>query len=122
MPQDAVLESSRRSLITQGVTGLRIQVGSRVLRATEEFRVSVKEGDCCQIPQQGKGCGCLPPVNSRLARVLDYPDLPLEMRIGNDAPTFDTTYLAGLVFLIRDAIGNHAAMCTGAGRAQWWVR
>ena len=44
---------------------------------------------------------------------------PLEVRIGNDAPTFNTAHLAGLVFLLRDAIGDQATVCTGAGRAHW---
>lgn len=42
---------------------------------------------------------------------------PLEVRIGNDAPTFNTTHLAGFVFLVCEAIGDQAAVCTGAGRA-----
>ena len=41
----------------------------------------------------------------------------LEVRIGNDAPTFNTAHLAGLVFLFRDAVGDQATMCTGARRA-----
>ena len=44
---------------------------------------------------------------------------PGEARIGNDAPTFDTAHLASLVFLLRDAIGDQATVCTGAGRAEW---
>ena len=44
---------------------------------------------------------------------------PLKVRIGNDAPTFNTAHLAGLVFLLRDAIGDQATVCTGAGRAHW---
>ncbi len=39
---------------------------------------------------------------------------PLEVRIGNDAPTFNTAHLAGLVFLLRDAIGDQTTVCTGA--------
>jgi len=42
---------------------------------------------------------------------------PLKVRIGNDAPTFNTAHLAGLVFLLRDAVGDQATMCTSAGRA-----
>jgi hypothetical protein len=42
---------------------------------------------------------------------------PLEVRVGNDAPTFNTTHLPGLVFLLCEAIGDQAAVCTGAGRA-----
>ena len=44
---------------------------------------------------------------------------PLEVRIGNDATTFDTAHLTGLVFLLRYAIGIQATVCTGAGRAHW---
>ena len=43
----------------------------------------------------------------------------LEVRIGNDAPTFNTAHLTGVVFLFRDAVGDHAMVCTGAGRAHW---
>ena len=42
---------------------------------------------------------------------------PLEVRIRNDAPTFNTVHLAGLVFLLRDAIGDQTTMNTSAGRA-----
>ena len=41
------------------------------------------------------------------------------MRIGNDASTLNTVHLAGLVFFLRDAIGDQAAVSTGSGRAQW---
>jgi hypothetical protein len=44
---------------------------------------------------------------------------PLEVGIGNNARTFNTAHLAGLVFLLRDAIGDQATVCTGAGRAHW---
>lgn len=43
----------------------------------------------------------------------------LDVRIGNDAPTFHTVHHAGLVFLFRDTIGDQAAVCTGRGRAHW---
>lgn len=43
----------------------------------------------------------------------------LEVRIGNDAPTFNTVHLAGLVFLLRDAVGDQTTVCTGGGRAHW---
>ena len=46
-----------------------------------------------------------------------FPGVPLEVRIGNDAPTFNTAHLADSVFLFRDAIGDHALVCTDAGRA-----
>ena len=42
---------------------------------------------------------------------------PLEVGIENDAPTFNTAHLVGLVFLLRDAIGDQTSMCTGAGQA-----
>lgn len=41
----------------------------------------------------------------------------LEVRIGNDTPTFNTAHLAGPVFLFRDAVGNHATVYTAAERA-----
>ncbi|NWF71810.1 MAG: hypothetical protein HXY51_02025 [Nitrospirae bacterium] len=41
----------------------------------------------------------------------------LEVRIGNDPPTFDTVHLAGPVFLFRDGVGDHATVCTAAERA-----
>jgi hypothetical protein len=43
--------------------------------------------------------------------------VPLEIGIRNDASTFDTSDLAGLVFLFRDGVGDQAAVCTGAGWA-----
>jgi hypothetical protein len=42
---------------------------------------------------------------------------PLAMGVGNDAPTFNTTDLAGLVFFLRNGIGDQAAVRTGVGRA-----
>jgi hypothetical protein len=42
---------------------------------------------------------------------------PLKVGVGNDAPTFNTTDLAGPVFLLRNGIGNQAAVRTGVGRA-----
>lgn len=44
---------------------------------------------------------------------------PLEVWIGNDAPTFNTAHLPGFVFLLRDTIGDHTIMCTGERRAHW---
>ena len=41
----------------------------------------------------------------------------LEVRIGNDIPTFNTAHLAGPVFFFRDAVGDHATVCTAAERA-----
>lgn len=40
----------------------------------------------------------------------------LEMRVGYDAATFNTSHHPSLVFFFRDAIGDQAAMGTGAGR------
>ena len=44
---------------------------------------------------------------------------PLKVGIGNDTPTFHTTHFAGLMFLLRDAIGDQTSVCTGAGRTHW---
>ena len=44
---------------------------------------------------------------------------PLKVGIGNDAPTFHAAHLAGLVFLLRDAIGDQATVGTGVRRAHW---
>jgi hypothetical protein len=41
----------------------------------------------------------------------------LDVRIGNDSPTFHTVHLAGLAFFFRDAIGDQATVCTGSGGA-----
>ena len=45
--------------------------------------------------------------------------IPLEVWIRNDAPTFDTSDFAGLVFIFRDAIGNQATVRTGERRFRW---
>ena len=45
--------------------------------------------------------------------------VPLEVWIRNDALTFNTAHLVGIVFLLRDAIGDYATVCTGAGWAHW---
>ena len=45
--------------------------------------------------------------------------VPLEMGIRNDAPTFDTSDFAGLVFLFRDGVGDQAAVRTGVRRPLW---
>jgi hypothetical protein len=37
----------------------------------------------------------------------------------NDALTFNTAHQAGDVFFFRDADGDHAPVCTDAGRAHW---
>jgi len=39
----------------------------------------------------------------------------MEVGVENDAPTFYTANFAGVVFLLRDAVGDEATMCTGAG-------
>ena len=44
---------------------------------------------------------------------------PLEVRIRNDASTFNTAHLAGLVFLLRDKMGDQAAVIASNGRAHW---
>lgn len=41
-----------------------------------------------------------------------------EVRIGNDAPTFNTAHFTGVVFFFRDTVGEQTAMCTGAG---WFI-
>ena len=43
----------------------------------------------------------------------------LEVRIGNDTPTFNTAHLAAVVFLLRNAVGDHAPVSTDAGLAHW---
>src|SRR4051812_42214668 len=39
----------------------------------------------------------------------------LEVGIENNAPTFHTANFAGVVLLLRDAIGDQATVCAGAG-------
>ena len=41
----------------------------------------------------------------------------LKVGVWNDAPAFNTTDLAGLVFFLRNGIGNQAAVSTNVGRA-----
>jgi len=48
---------------------------------------------------------------------LRFLGFPLEVRIGNDAPTFNTAHHACLVFLFRDGIGDQTSMRKGARRA-----
>ena len=50
---------------------------------------------------------------------LRFLGFPLEVRIGNDAPTFNTAHLPGLVFLFRDGVGDQATVCAGARWADW---
>ena len=116
-------ESRGRSSVAQGVTGVTHEGKGGTIQQGEEFRVSDKSGDCGQIPQRRSGY--------RLSR--EEPEgrntdgrgglrslgFPVEMGIGNDTPTFNTVHLTGLVFFLRDAIGDQTSMCTGAGRAQW---
>lgn len=42
---------------------------------------------------------------------------PLKVGVGNDAPTFNTTDLASLVFFLRNGIGNQAVVRTDVWRA-----
>ena len=44
---------------------------------------------------------------------------PLDVSIENDAFTFNTVHLAGLAFLLRDAIGDHAAVFASNGPVDW---
>ena len=44
----------------------------------------------------------------------------LEAWIRNDATTFNTPHFAGLVFFLRDAVGEEAAVPAGTARAQWY--
>jgi hypothetical protein len=62
---------------------------------------------------------CHPPPPWEQNALLQLHGFPLEMRIGNDALTFHTAHLAGDVFLFRDAVADHAPVCTDAGRAHW---
>jgi len=57
------------------------------------------------------------PTSGEQNALLQLYGFPLEMRIGNDTPTLNTAHLAGLVFLFRDAVGDHAVVRTDAGRA-----
>lgn len=41
--------------------------------------------------------------------------VPLTVGVENDAPTFHTANFAGVVFFLRDAVGDEPIMCTGAG-------
>lgn len=41
----------------------------------------------------------------------------MKVGVGNDAPTFNTTDLAGLVFFLRNGIGNQAVVRTDVWRA-----
>ena len=50
-----------------------------------------------------------------IARSLGSSGSALKVGIENDAPTFQTANFAGVVFLLRDAIGDQATVCTGTG-------
>ncbi len=56
-------------------------------------------------------------VQNRWEEGLRSVKFSLEVRIGNDVPTFNTAHLTGVVFFFRDAVGGHAMVCTNAGRA-----
>ena len=115
------LERRGRSSVAQGVTGLKHEREGCTIRQVEEFRASDQSGDCCQIPQRREGYRFSreEPEGSNTdgrGRLRSH-GFPLEVGIENDAPTFNTAHLAGLVFLLRDAIGDQTSMCTGAGWA-----
>ena len=92
-------------------------------RQVEEFRASDEQGAVAKYLSDGRGT--ITRTSSLRITTLDGGRglcslaVPLEMWVGNDAPALNTTHLAGLVFLLRDAIGNQASMHTGAGLAQW---
>lgn len=44
---------------------------------------------------------------------------PLEVRIGNGRPTFNTPHHAGFVLLDRDEVRDHATVCAGEEWAPW---
>ena len=69
--------------------------------------------------QLGTKACTIPHLRGNKYPLLQLHGFPLEMQIGNDTPTLNTAHLAGLVFLFRDAVGDHAVMCTDAGRAHW---
>lgn len=51
---------------------------------------------------------------------LHFLGFPLEMGVGNNAPTLNTADLAGLVFLLRDTIRDQATVRTGACTGHRW--
>ena len=57
--------------------------------------------------------------NTDRTRDLRSPGSALEVGIENNAPAFYTPDHAGIVFLLRDLIGDQATMGTGAGWALW---
>jgi len=89
-----------RSSVAQGVTGLEHQRKSYTVRQVEEFWVSDKSGHCCQIPQRmERYCFLREEFDGRkTGERLRSLGFPLKVGVGNDAPAFNTTDLAGLVF------------------------
>jgi hypothetical protein len=110
VPQDGAGGCRERSSVGQGVTGLQNDGEDCTIQQVEEFRVSDKSGDCCQIPQRRYGYSFSreEPEGSenRWEEGLRFFGFPPEVRVGNDAPTFNTPHHAGLVFLLCDAIGD----------------
>jgi hypothetical protein len=110
VPQDGAGGYRERSSVGQGVTGLQHDGEGCTIQQVEEFRASDKPGDCCQIPQrrwehhfpreEPEGS------ENRWEEGLRLLAFPLEVRVGNDAPTFNTPHHAGLVLLLCDAIGD----------------
>ena len=52
VPQDGGVEEQREKLAAQGLTDLEHERKSYAIQQVEEFWVSDKSGDCCQIPQR----------------------------------------------------------------------
>jgi hypothetical protein len=59
-------------------------------------------------------------LNGRVNPVLLLLAFPFEVGIGHDGSTFNTAYHTGLVFFLRDTIGDQATMGTGAGLFYRW--
>jgi len=64
--------------------------------------------------------GDLPLITSAFEGVSRDPLLgfAIAVWIEDDSITFNTAHRAGLVLRFRDTIGDHALVCTEAGRAQ----
>ena len=82
---------------------------------TSQATVAKYLSECRGTVSRGRSLIVTKPVREGLR----FVGFRLEVWIGNDAPTFDTTHLAGLVFLLRDEIRYQATMCTGSRRAHW---
>lgn len=54
-------------------------------------------------------------VQNRWEEGLRSVGFPLEGRIGDDVPTFNTAHFTGVVFFFRDTVGDQTTMCTGTG-------